>query len=546
MNIIKLQDELRSVPDNALIGYVQNPTSNVPSYLALTELNRRKEMREKYQSQQAPESSVAEDLEQQAASQAQPQQGLGALAQAPQQAMAPQPEMPTQQMAQGGVAGLDVGDMYNEENYASGGIVAFAGPQGSYVIPSKTPQEYYQAIQGNKDFGKSFMFNKFETPYDEAIKYYSGLKQNTNNPESRRQLDDAVQALQYQKYRFTRSKEDPTERMTQTGLTDISSSNKPIPESLTTDSIEKKMAGNNLPASELPTSNPVNEVKKGATGQKQVDETLVTNNVDVAGKDYFKRRPEDVAGTERDRYKQMYGDDPFVGRSEKRLKDMDTRASKLEKQAPWMALAEAGFNMANTRAEFGKAAETPFASAARGAGAGLKSYGESQKQLADFEEKRFNVDAKIADAERAVKLAAMQHGFKSEEYNKAANDLKDTKIIEGELDIEKTVEGYKILAGTKDTQMILKQKADYQKAERSFLNANPDLIHAVRVKGNTTKDKNGKTEYDRLSDRDKALIDKRYKDFTNEITNMQNLYPYASVGVPDRPDAMSLLRLARP
>ena len=42
MNIIKLQDELRSVPDNALVGYVQNPTSNVPSYLALTELNRRK------------------------------------------------------------------------------------------------------------------------------------------------------------------------------------------------------------------------------------------------------------------------------------------------------------------------------------------------------------------------------------------------------------------------------------------------------------------------------------------------------------------------
>ena len=153
MNIIKLQDELRSVPDNALIGYVQNPTSNVPSYLALTELNRRKEMREKYQSQQAPESSVAEDLEQQSAPQAQPQQGLGALAQAPQQ----------MQDDNQGVASLPVSDdMYQEQNYASGGIVAFAGPEGSYVIPSKTPQEYYQAIQGNKDFGKSFMFNKFE------------------------------------------------------------------------------------------------------------------------------------------------------------------------------------------------------------------------------------------------------------------------------------------------------------------------------------------------------------------------------------------------
>jgi hypothetical protein len=139
----------------------------------------------------------------------------------------------------------------------------------------------------------------------------------------------------------------------------------------------------------------------------------------------------------------------------------------------------------------------------------------------------------------------MQHGFKSEEYNKAANDLKDTEIIKGELDLLKTVEGYKILAGTKDTQMILKQKADYQKAERTFLNNYPELVYAARVKGNTTKDKNGKTQYDLLSDKDKASIDKRYKDFTNEITNMQNLYPYANVGVPDRQDAMSLLRLAK-
>jgi hypothetical protein len=71
MNIIKLQDELRGVPDNALIGYVQNPTGHVPSYLALSELQRRKDMRSKYESQQAPESSVADDLEQEAAPQPQ-------------------------------------------------------------------------------------------------------------------------------------------------------------------------------------------------------------------------------------------------------------------------------------------------------------------------------------------------------------------------------------------------------------------------------------------------------------------------------------------
>jgi hypothetical protein len=34
--------------------------------------------------------------------------------------------MPMQQMAQGGIAELDTGDMFNEQSYASGGIVAFA------------------------------------------------------------------------------------------------------------------------------------------------------------------------------------------------------------------------------------------------------------------------------------------------------------------------------------------------------------------------------------------------------------------------------------
>jgi len=519
MNIIKLQDELRSVPDNALIGYVQNPTSNVPSYLALTELNRRKEMREKYQSQQAPESSVAEDLEQQAAPQAQPQQGLGALAQAPQQ----------MQDDDQGVASLPVSnDMYQEQNYASGGIVAFAGPEGSYVVPSKTPQEYYQAIQDNKDIGKSFMFNKFETPYDEAIKYYSGLKQNANDPESRRQLDDAVQELQLQKYRFTRSKEDPTEKMMKTGLTG-DASGKPISPPLTLKDLENKIAGNNPPPQK-----PVDEVKRGATGQNPPNETPVADTVDVTGDPYyFEKRPEDAAVAERDRYKQMYGDDPFIGRSEKRLKDMDARASKLEKQAPWMALAEAGFNMANTRAEFGKAAETPFASAARGAGVGLKSYGESQKQLAELEEKRFNVDSKIADAERAVKLAAMNHGFKSEEYNKASNDYARTKVLEGKLDIEK----YKVLAGTKETQTVMKQKSDFLTKRDTYLKNNYSIKNALDVYNN-------KAAFDKLPENEKRSVLKNVETYNLYLQDLKISYPLANMDLPTR-DPIALLNNIR-
>ena len=62
MNIVKLQNELKNVPDQALIGYVQNPTGQVPSYLALSELQRRKEMRQNYQANKPEDKTVAEEL----------------------------------------------------------------------------------------------------------------------------------------------------------------------------------------------------------------------------------------------------------------------------------------------------------------------------------------------------------------------------------------------------------------------------------------------------------------------------------------------------
>ena len=124
MNIIKIQDQLKNAPDDALIGYVQNPSGHVPTYLALSELQRRKEMRSKYQANKPEEKTVAEDLVQEAQPQMEGVAGLPA-GQPMQQAMAPQPEMPMEQMAQGGLAELNTGNMYDDKNYANGGIVAF-------------------------------------------------------------------------------------------------------------------------------------------------------------------------------------------------------------------------------------------------------------------------------------------------------------------------------------------------------------------------------------------------------------------------------------
>jgi hypothetical protein len=119
MNIIQLQDDLKGLPDNALIGYVQNPTGAVPTYLALGELERRTKMREKFK-QAAPTETVSEQIVQEAVP-----QGIGALMPTnmpPAMAapMAPSPEAITET----GIANLPAPNV--GQNYEAGGIVGYA------------------------------------------------------------------------------------------------------------------------------------------------------------------------------------------------------------------------------------------------------------------------------------------------------------------------------------------------------------------------------------------------------------------------------------
>jgi len=179
MNIIKIQDQLRGVPDNTLVGYVQNPTGQVPTYLALSELQRRKEMRSKFQANKPEEKSVAEDLVQEA------QPGLMSLpdAQPMAQAMQPPPEMPTEQMAQGGLAELDVGNMYDENNYASGGIVAFANggmPEDrTFAKDISTIQRYITSLPQHlvKPFIELASKTTAEKAYQTIAKNYPSMPQ---------------------------------------------------------------------------------------------------------------------------------------------------------------------------------------------------------------------------------------------------------------------------------------------------------------------------------------------------------------------------------
>jgi len=116
MNIVQLQEALKDFSDDQLIREMQMPSGQAPQYLVLTELERREKSRQRYQAQQQPQQSVAEE-----ALMTRMQGGIAPMApqgmpgMPPQSANAPspmappmQPPMtppmqPPMQMAQGGI-----------------------------------------------------------------------------------------------------------------------------------------------------------------------------------------------------------------------------------------------------------------------------------------------------------------------------------------------------------------------------------------------------------------------------------------------------------
>jgi hypothetical protein len=122
MNIIQVQNRLKGVTDDALIQYVENPTGEVPTYLALGEIGRREDMRKQYQASQAeqPQKTVAEEM----VAQLSTPTGIGALTNNMGPEMPPEEVMSTSEtISETGVANLPI-DM--PQNFERGGIVGYA------------------------------------------------------------------------------------------------------------------------------------------------------------------------------------------------------------------------------------------------------------------------------------------------------------------------------------------------------------------------------------------------------------------------------------
>lgn len=415
MNIIKLQDQLRGVPDNTLVGYVQNPTGQVPTYLALSELQRRKEMRSKYQASQPEDKTVAEDLVQEV------QPGVMGLpaGQSMQQAMQPPPEMSMEQMAQGGLAELDVGDMYDEKNYANGGIVAFE--DGGEVATSRFGDFMKRignvgAVEIDKQIG-TLQAEKNKIQGDIFRAYTPS--QRAAQQQRLVEIDSKIGDLMSKRAGSTATPAPvATAPSATTGGPRVDATQLP-----------KSFTGIGEPSLLGPSITAMNQM---TTPPAPATTTAVkTPGMDLGGlyqplpdysKDYaaLYQDPAGMAEKEMARYRSLIGEDTMRPKLEEKLKKMEDRATKMEEQAPWLALAKAGFEMASAKPEYGKG-QSAIADIARGAGVGIKDYTDARDKLETLRDKHFDVQAKLAQAKRAEDVAAATHGINSEQHIKAQN-----------------------------------------------------------------------------------------------------------------------------
>lgn len=403
MNIVKLQDDLKNVPDNALVNYVQNPSGQVPSYLALSELQRRKKMREQASGAQAQDQSQMPSVAEQLVAESAPQAGI---------------------------AGIPVTNVGNDETYATGGIVSFADGGAT--------EAYNRAARA------SFVGQGLDS-LDEA----AALAPTPGNAFKRMgsYFVDVLSGMRWVRNPYTgelvRAKdvvENPNAGalVQQPGMTNVSGlMSTQIPDS------DPGMPNTMMqipPAEMVPTS-----VGKGDTGSAGAARTTTVGGMgaqrpagiagltapeikDRSGEYVYTQVPEAMA--EKQRYLEMMGEDPYTAKAKERIGAMEAENAKYKEQYPWMALAEAGFGMA--------AGSSPYAlqNIAEGGQRGVTALYRGRKDVQEQEEKIFNAEAKVAESERALQTAAAKYGLDSEQTAKAANKLEQDKMFAYKTDIE--------------------------------------------------------------------------------------------------------------
>lgn len=140
MNLLQLQNALKNYSDEQLMNEMVQPSGMTPQYLVMTEMQRRKQMRDEYAAQPQPSTSIADEMTQEA------QMGLASLQQ--------------QSMGQNvpSMSELPMGQNVPPVGFADGGLVG-SDPLG--LLNRK-----YQIMQDEtlSDYQKSRLIRQLDNP----------------------------------------------------------------------------------------------------------------------------------------------------------------------------------------------------------------------------------------------------------------------------------------------------------------------------------------------------------------------------------------------
>ena len=158
MNILEQEDLVKGLPDQALFQQAENPSGQLPPFLVISEIQRRTDMRKRFEASEAqPQGTVADQIVMEGLGGAMPQQ---APMSPPPGSMPPQGSMPPP----AGFASSPSPSLSQMEGtlplmgqgMAAGGILGFdtGGPTGSYPYTPDSPQYNPYADPASDVFGR--------------------------------------------------------------------------------------------------------------------------------------------------------------------------------------------------------------------------------------------------------------------------------------------------------------------------------------------------------------------------------------------------------
>ena len=363
MNIIQVQDRLKGVTDDALIGYVENPTGQVPTYLALGEIGRREKMRKEYQAQPQSTQTVAEEM----IAQVSTPTGIGALTDNMAPRMAPEEVMSTSEtISETGIAPLPTPNM--PQNFERGGIVGY-GPGG--------PVDYLSDL------------------YDDISEFTANSNPSFASDLPRRFPDDNLPGFLG----------DPTNIF----LGDPEEVK--APGDITSQFAAETETIRQAPVTKARQSELARDLKN--------EENLAEARNRKARRD---QRKEEVAPSKTmadyvAEFKTSLGDDPLRKKMEERMAKMDERAEKSEKNALFDSMITAGLTMAAGKDQ------NAISNIAVGALRGVKTYEDALEARDVLDEKQLTLQMQMSKADRAEQIAAIEYGMQSRQFQET-QDLK--------------------------------------------------------------------------------------------------------------------------